>query len=132
MSNIYNIRFEIFQRKYMIKALNNFLDKLAPFLFYLFGGLLVIDGKLHPKIAEDGPSKAVRNGVGVDRAGRAHFVISEEPISFGVLARYFRDELETPDALFLDGNVSALWDPARKRMDSGSRFGPMLVVEEKD
>ncbi len=46
LSNIYNIRFEIFQRKYMIKALNNFLDKLAPFLFYLFGGLLVIDGKL--------------------------------------------------------------------------------------
>ncbi len=46
LSNIYNIRFEIFQRKYMIKALNNFLDKLAPFLFYLFGGLLVIDNKL--------------------------------------------------------------------------------------
>lgn len=46
LGNIYNIRFEIFQRKYLIKFLNNFLDKLAPFLFYLFGGLLVIDGKL--------------------------------------------------------------------------------------
>ena len=46
LGNIYNIRFEIFQRKYMIKFINNFLDKLAPFLFYLFGGLLVIDGKL--------------------------------------------------------------------------------------
>lgn len=46
LGTIYNIRFEIFQRKYMIKFINNFLDKLAPFLFYLFGGLLVIDGKL--------------------------------------------------------------------------------------
>ncbi len=46
LGNIYNIRFEIFQRKYTIKFINNFLDKLAPFLFYLFGGLLVIDGKL--------------------------------------------------------------------------------------
>ncbi len=43
---IYNIRFEIFQRKYMIKALNNVLDKAAPFLFYLFGGILVIEGNI--------------------------------------------------------------------------------------
>lgn len=120
--------------KWQIRTADDFYANVAdrPQFGTQSGPMLVIDGKLHPKIAEDGPSKAVRNGVGVDRAGRAHFVISEEPISFGVLARYFRDELETPDALFLDGNVSALWDPARKRMDSGSRFGPMLVVEEKD
>ncbi len=46
LSAIYNIRFEIFQRKYTIKFLNNFLDKLAPFLFYLFGGILVIEGDI--------------------------------------------------------------------------------------
>src|SRR3546814_746182 len=46
LGTIFNIRFEIFQRKYMIKFLNNFLDKLAPFFFYLFGGLLVIRGEL--------------------------------------------------------------------------------------
>jgi putative ABC transport system ATP-binding protein len=46
LSAIYNIRFEIFQRKYMIKALNNILDKTAPFLFYLFGGILVIEGNI--------------------------------------------------------------------------------------
>lgn len=46
LSEIYNIRFEIFQRKYTIKFLNNFLDKLAPFLFYLFGGILVIEGDI--------------------------------------------------------------------------------------
>lgn len=96
------------------------------------GPMLVVSGKLHPEITEDGPSKATRNGVGVDAQGRAHFVISEEPVSFGKLARYFRDELKTPNALFLDGNVSALWDPAKDRMDSGAPLGPMIVVEDKE
>jgi ABC-type multidrug transport system fused ATPase/permease subunit len=46
LAAIYNIRYEIFRRKYTIKFLNNFLDKLAPFLFYLFGGILVIEGNI--------------------------------------------------------------------------------------
>ena len=96
------------------------------------GPMLVVGGKLHPEISEDGPSKAIRNGVGVDGKGRAHFVISEGPVSFGILARYFRDVLKTPDALYLDGSVSALWDPARDRLDARAPIGPLLVVEEKD
>ncbi|WP_338015267.1 phosphodiester glycosidase family protein [Altererythrobacter sp. C41] len=96
------------------------------------GPMLVIDGKLHPEISEDGPSKAIRNGVGIDAQGRAHFVISQGPVSFGVIARYFRDVLKTPDALFLDGSVSALWDPATDRLDNRAPIGPMIVVEHKD
>lgn len=95
------------------------------------GPMLVIDGKLHPAFDEDGDSKKTRNGVGVDRAGRAHFVISEAPVSFGKLARYFRDRLETPNALFLDGSVSQLWDPARERIDGGPELGPLIVVENR-
>lgn len=96
------------------------------------GPMLVIDGKLHPQISQDGPSKAIRNGVGIDTDGKAHFVISESPVSFGVLARFFRDQLKTPNALFLDGNVSALWDPATGRLDNGAPIGPLIVVEERD
>jgi len=94
------------------------------------GPMLLIDGKLHPEFTEDGPSRQIRNGVGVDRQGRAHFVISDGPISFGKFARFFRDVADTPNALFLDGNVSALWDPASDRMDR-DQIGPMLVVEPK-
>jgi uncharacterized protein YigE (DUF2233 family) len=93
------------------------------------GPMLVVNGSLHPRIAPDGPSKKVRNGVGVDAAGRAHFVISEGPVSFGKLARYYRDVVKTPNALFLDGTVSQLWEPATKRMDSGPPLGPLVVVE---
>jgi uncharacterized protein YigE (DUF2233 family) len=95
------------------------------------GPMLVIDGTLHPDLAVDGPSKKIRNGVGVDPAGRAHFVISEAPISFGKLARYYRDVLKTPNALFLDGTVSQLWYPAGKRMDGGPPLGPLVVVERR-
>lgn len=94
------------------------------------GPMLVIGGKLHPEIQDNGPSKAIRNGVGIDSAGKAHFVISNAPLSFGQLARFFRDEIKTPNALFLDGNISSLWDPATGRMDA-RRVGPLLVVEKK-
>lgn len=96
------------------------------------GPMLVIAGKLHPQITDDGPSRTVRNGVGVDGTGRAHFVISDGPVSFGKLARYFRDVLKTRNALYLDGGVSSLWDPASGRMDAPAPIGPMIVVEEKE
>ncbi len=96
------------------------------------GPMLVIAGKIHPEITENGPSRTTRNGVGVDAQGRAHFVISAGPVSFGLLARYFRDQAKTPNALYLDGSVSSLWDPARKRMDGGAPIGPLIVVESKE
>ena len=95
------------------------------------GPMLVIDGKLHPRIAEDGESQHIRNAVGVDDSGRAHFVISEAPLSFGKLARFYRDRLKVKNALYLDGSVSALYNPADARMDAGRPLGPLLVVEEQ-
>ena len=94
------------------------------------GPMLVIEGELHEAFDPDGESLKIRNGVGVDRAGRAHFVVSEAPVSFGKFARYFRDVARTPNALFLDGSVSALWDPARGRMDARAPLGPLIVVEK--
>ena len=52
------------------------------------GPMLVIDGALHPAIQHDGPSRRVRNGVGVIGEGAALFVLSLEPVSFGRLARF--------------------------------------------
>lgn len=95
------------------------------------GPLMVVDGKLHPDIQDNGPSRAVRHGVGVDAGGRSHFVISGAPVSFGQLARYFRDEVQVANALYLDGQVSSLWDPARGRMDTG-RVGPIIVVTKRE
>lgn len=43
---IYDIRFEIFRRKFFTKFLNNFIGQLTPFFFYSIGGYLVIKGNL--------------------------------------------------------------------------------------
>ncbi len=52
-------------------------------------------------------------------------------MSFGKLARFFRDELGVKNALYLDGTVSALWNPPTDRLDSGTPIGPIVVVERK-
>lgn len=43
---INKIRIEIYQRKFFIKFLNNFLGQLTPFFFYAIGGYFVIKGEL--------------------------------------------------------------------------------------
>ena len=46
LGTIYDIRFEIYQRKFFVKFLNNFIAQLTPFFFYSIGGYLVIRGSL--------------------------------------------------------------------------------------
>jgi putative ABC transport system ATP-binding protein len=46
LGRIFRIRFELYQRKFMVKFLNNFLSQVTPFLFYTVGGYLVIVGRL--------------------------------------------------------------------------------------
>jgi putative ABC transport system ATP-binding protein len=46
LGRIFRIRFEFYQRKFLIKFLNNFLTQVTPFLFYTVGGYLVIVGRL--------------------------------------------------------------------------------------
>lgn len=91
------------------------------------GPMLVIDRKLHPAFDHDGLSRNIRNGVGV-KGGKALFVISDDPVSFGKFARFFRDRLKVREALFFDGSVSALWDPANGRRDVTKPLGPMVVA----
>ncbi|MEM6856309.1 MAG: phosphodiester glycosidase family protein [Pseudomonadota bacterium] len=95
------------------------------------GPMLLAGGELGGAISENGNSRAIRNGVGVDADGKAHFVIALTPLSFGQLARFFRDEAGVSDALFLDANSSSLWDPATGRMDAG-RTGPIIVASRKE
>lgn len=94
------------------------------------GPLLVWRGAFNPHLSANGTSLQVRNAVGV--IGRqAFFVISDGPVSFGRLARFLRDGLGCPDALYLDGAVSALWSPALGRQDAAAGLGTFVVVSER-
>jgi uncharacterized protein YigE (DUF2233 family) len=101
--------------------------KAAPDFATQSGPMLVIEGKIHPKISADGPSQKIRNGVGVREGGRvAVFAISERPVTFGSFARLFKDSLGCRNALFLDGSVSSLYAPGLGRSDLSRPLGPLV------
>ncbi|WP_050930377.1 phosphodiester glycosidase family protein [Aestuariivita boseongensis] len=93
------------------------------------GPMLVIDGEIHPKFLPDSTSRFIRNGVGTSADGsRVVFVISRIPVTFHEFARFFRDDLGLPNALFLDGNISRIYAPPLNRDDRGFRMGPIIGV----
>ena len=91
------------------------------------GPMLVIDGALHPRFLVDSISRTVRNGVGTSADGaRAVFAISNQPVTFHEFARLFRDVLDLPQALYLDGALSRLHAPGMGRSDWGRPMGPVV------
>lgn len=46
LGNLYDIRFEIYQKKFFMKFVNNFINQLTPFFFYSVGGYLAIKGHI--------------------------------------------------------------------------------------
>ena len=46
LGRLFAIRFEIYQKKFFMKFLNNFINQLTPFFFYAIGGYLVIRGDI--------------------------------------------------------------------------------------
>ncbi len=97
------------------------------------GPMLVIDGDLHPRFLPDSDSLNIRNGVGVDDGGTTLWmVISDQAVNFHHFARFFRDHLGTPNALYFDGRVSRLHAPDIGRSDLGFPIGPILGVIVED
>ncbi|MCC0029153.1 MAG: phosphodiester glycosidase family protein [Brucellaceae bacterium] len=92
------------------------------------GPMLVIGGQIHPKFLPDGTSRYTRNGVGVAPDGTVVFAITRDPLSLGSFARFFRDAVDCPDALFFDGAVSSLWAGGETIIDSGHPAGPVVAV----
>jgi len=46
LGKLYDLRFEIYQKKFFMKFLNNFINQLTPFFFYSVGGYLAIQGHI--------------------------------------------------------------------------------------
>ena len=93
------------------------------------GPMLVIDGALHPRFLESSRSLNIRNGVGVSPDGRRMVLaIADEPVNFHHFARFFRDAMDTPNALYLDGRISRLHAPGIARSDFGFPVGPIIGI----
>ncbi|WP_299147199.1 ABC transporter transmembrane domain-containing protein [uncultured Tateyamaria sp.] len=46
LNHIFELRFKIYQQKFFMKFLNNFITQLTPFFFYSVGGYLAIQGEI--------------------------------------------------------------------------------------
>jgi uncharacterized protein YigE (DUF2233 family) len=94
------------------------------------GPLLVHGGDILPDFIEDSKNLQIRSGVGVRKDGTIEFAISRNPVNFYDFAALFRTRLKCPNALYLDGHISAFYVPGLKDPVPHS-FGPMFGLVEK-
>lgn len=92
------------------------------------GPMLVIEEDIHPAFTEGSSNTYIRNGVGVDQDGTVHFAISQDPVNFYDFASLFRDRLDCPNALYLDGAISRMYAPVIGREELNGDFTGIFGV----
>lgn len=118
--------------RFLVAETEEFREASPPVRFATQSGpLLIRAGQTHPALSPNGSSRYIRNGVGVRPDGKAVLVISRDPVSLGMFARLFSDNLECRDALYLDGVVSAMAD--RQGAIAGGHYpaGPIIAVFDR-
>lgn len=89
------------------------------------GPLLVIDGKIHPKLTEGSKNLHIRNGVGILPNGTIIFALSKQKINFYDFATFFKIK-GCKNALYLDGFVSRIYLPSQNWVQTNCEFGVII------
>ncbi len=93
------------------------------------GPLLVSGGAIHPGFTPGSPNCRLRSGIGVSSDGTVYLVISNGAVNFHDFATFFKEQLNCPDALYLDGTISSLYAPSLGRLEgSKERYAGILGV----
>lgn len=100
---------------------------VSPELAVQSGPLLVSAGRIHPAFNPASASKYVRNGVGVRADGTIVFAMASDPVNLYTFATIFRDRLQCPDALYLDGAISQFY-VAPETPDTAGEFAGIIAV----
>ena len=99
------------------------------------GPMLVINNEIHPQFNPESTSLKFRNGIGVCGDGDdsvVQFVNSNQPVTFYQFASVFKDDLNCPNALFLDGGIaSAFYAPSIDSHDKKD-MGVIIGVVENE
>ena len=97
------------------------------------GPLLLSEGRIHPAFRADSTNLHWRTGVGVARDRKVVFAISLKPLCFHDFARLFKERLDCDHALYLDGDICAIYLPELGyRAEGGTeRFAAMFAVTAK-
>ena len=96
------------------------------------GPLLVYGGNINPDFMPDSKNRKIRSGVGVTKKGEVIFVLSKQPVTFYEFSELFLNHLRCPDALYLDGDISAFWTPGDVEKEGQHHFGPIIAVLPRD
>jgi uncharacterized protein YigE (DUF2233 family) len=109
----------------------DYVDLLSPAVWATQSGpMLVMRGDINPDFNASSKSLKIRSGVGVRKDGVAVFALSRQPVSFYDFAELFAEHLKCPNALFIDGDISAFYVPGAK-YNMPQSFGPMIGVVVK-
>lgn len=102
---------------------------ITPYLATQSGPLLLENGNIHPAFNKGSKNKYIRNGVGIV-SGKNHivFAISNRPVNFYDFSLFFKEALSCRNALYLDGNISAMYIPELKREQYRGSFGPVIYA----
>lgn len=92
------------------------------------GPMLVMDGQIHPKFAQNSNNRRIRSGVGVVSPDHVVFVLSREPVTFYEFASLFRDSLGCQNALYLDGDISTFYRSGAPAPQTPREYGGMVGV----
>ncbi|MFB9949295.1 ABC transporter transmembrane domain-containing protein [Rhizobium puerariae] len=124
LGQIFKIRYDIYQWKFLVKFLNNFLAQLTPFFFYLIGGYFALRGTL-----DVGQLVAVINAY-KDLPGPLKELIDWDQARQDVQVKYeqVRDHFEFDD--LIDPATHAL-SPAVQAYDGEQLSAINLVVEDE-
>ena len=94
------------------------------------GPLLVVNNQINPVFTPESNSLFIRNGVGITQDGKIIFAISSQPVNFYVFAALFKEKLQCPNALFLDGAISKMYAPEANRFDEDGNLGPFVALTQ--
>lgn len=94
------------------------------------GPILVAQGQLHPAFVQSSTSLRTRSGVGVNAHGHVFFVLSQDRVTFHATATLFRDVLGCPNALYLDGEISAVAAPGLPAPEP-HEYGGLLIATKR-
>jgi len=92
------------------------------------GPLLVEKGTIHGRFRRRSTSSYVRSGVGVTATGQVVVAISRQAVNLYGFARFFRDGLACPSALYLDGGISQFHVPGTFVLRRRRRFATFIAV----
>jgi len=93
------------------------------------GPLLLDHGREHQAFAPKSTSLRIRSAVGVDGRGHPMFALSLDRVSFHTMATLFVQVLSCRDALYLDGEISALTTPDIAPQRAHAYAGLLVVTE---